>query len=85
MKTAKAETMTETTQTAEMTKLYHALAISQANIFLYLKKATDEEDLKRRATEIVGSLETIIVKYEEPEAYKCGDGTVYNPVTGRCE
>ena len=84
METAKAETANETTQIEEMGRLYRTLASAQAHIFLYLRNAADDDDLRKRATEIIGSLETIIVKYEDPEGSKCGD-LVWNPITKRCE
>lgn len=85
METAKAETTNEMTQSPEMSTLYRAMAVAQANIFLYLRKAADEEDLRKRAAEVAGKLETFIIEYQEFESYKCGNGTVWNPITQQCE
>ena len=84
MDTATAESTNETTQRNEMNEFYRALAIAQANIFLHLRKAADDEDLRKRAAEITEKLETLFNEYTEPEGGKCGD-KVWNPVTHQCE
>ena len=62
----------ETTRQEVMNDLYRSLAVVQANITLYLRKSTNEEDLKRRALEITQKLETIANEYAEPSGGKCG-------------
>lgn len=74
----------ETTRQEVMNDLYRSLAVVQANITLYLRTSTNEEDLKRRALEITQKLETIANEYTEPSGGKCGD-KIWNPITQLCE
>ena len=85
MEAAKTDMTYEMTQSSEMSKLYRALAIAQANIVLYLRAATDEEDLKRRAKEITENLETLTNAKADTRGDKCAHGTVWNPITQQCE
>lgn len=65
-----------------MSKFYRALAVAEANIFLYLTQTTDEEEQKRRAAEVTEKLETFaLVQFVQ----QCEGGTVWNPITQRCE
>lgn len=65
-----------------MNTFYRALAVAQSNIFMYLKDAKDEEDLISRAQEITDQLAAF--KYDPGEP-QCSVGTVWNPITQRCE
>lgn len=86
MEATKAETTDNTAQSEEIIKLYRALAVAQANIILYLRNAGDnKKELKIRATEITEKLEKIIAPEQNPRGSKCGDGTVWNPITQQCE
>ena len=82
MKTAKAETTSETTLNEVMSKLYRAMAVAQAQMIVFLSEAKDDEDLKIRTAVVMEALETIeFVGLEK----QCENGTIWNPITQRCE
>ena len=79
---------TETTNNwmkeTEIVEFYRALALTQAKMFLYLGEAPDFEELKKRTAELTEKLKGIKLNYGE-DGGKCAEGSVWNPLTQRCE
>ena len=82
MKTAKAETTNEIEQSEVMNKLYRAMAVAQAQIIVSLSQVIDDEDREKLATLIIEQLEAIQFV---GIGTQCESGTVWNPITQRCE
>jgi hypothetical protein len=83
------ETINHISNSEEIRRFYRALALTQANIFVYMSKGVNPKEIKARAVEIAEKLEIIAVEYEDQlggKVHKCEDqGKVWNPLTQHCE
>ncbi len=82
MAEAKTETTNNVAESEELRGFYRALAAVQTNSIFRVMSAEDEEQMKRRAVEVTNHLVKIA---NANGGEKCGNGTIWNPITGRCE
>ena len=87
MEAAKTVTTYNISESEEVRGFYRALAVAQANILMYVRRAKSDEDKKNRATQMTKELGTIAIPHEDPisRGNTCDNGTVWNPITERCE
>ncbi len=87
MEATKTVTTNNVGESEEVRGFYRALAFAQANILTYMRRAKSDEDIKKRALEMTKELKTITIPHEElpTRGDVCQNGTVWNPVLGRCD
>lgn len=72
----------------EMINLYHTLALVQTNSIFSIMSGKDETEIKERAKEVTSLLREMLpqeVRANLGAEPKCGGGTTFDPITGRCK